>query len=60
MLRVMAKRFALWKLLGLAGVVGTVAAGAAVVRGERERRSYSPDEVRDRLHRRLAEVEERS
>ena len=60
MLRPMAKRFALWKLLGLAGVVGTVVTGAAIARHERERRAYSPDEVRERLHRRLAEVEEHS
>lgn len=58
MLAAMGKKHALWKLLGLAGVVGTVVTGAAVARQERERRSYSPDEVRDRLHRRLAEVEE--
>lgn len=58
MLRVMAKKFAWWKLLGLAGVVGTVVTGAAIARQERERKSYSPDEVRDRLHRRLAEVKE--
>ena len=60
MLRPWRKRFALWKLLGLAGVVGTVVTGAAIARQERERRSYSPDEVRERLHRRLAEVEEHS
>jgi hypothetical protein len=56
----MAKRFAWWKLLGLAGLVGTVATGAAIARHERERRAYTPDEVRDRLHRRLAEVKEHS
>jgi len=56
----MAKRFALWKLLGLAGVVGTVVTGAAIARQERERKSYSADEVRERLHRRLAEAKEHS
>lgn len=60
MLRVMAKRFAWWKLLGLAGLVGTVVTGAAIARQERERTSYTPDEVRERLHRRLAEVKEHS
>ena len=60
MLRAMAKKLGLWKLLGLAGVLGTVATGAAIARQERERASYSPDEVRERLHRRLAEVEERA
>ena len=46
-----------WKWLGLAGVVGVVATGAAVARRERERRSYSPDEIRERLHQRYAEAE---
>jgi hypothetical protein len=48
-----------WKWLGLAGVVGVAVSGAAVARQERERRSYTPDEIRDRLHRRLAEAESR-
>ena len=42
-----------WKILGLASVVGVVASGALVARGERERRAYTPDEVRDRLQERL-------
>jgi hypothetical protein len=46
-----------WKWLGLAGVVGVAAAGAAVTRQERVRRSYSPDEIRERLHQRHAEAE---
>ena len=60
MLRGMAKRFALWKLLGLAGVVGTVVTGAAIARQERERKSYTADEIRERLQRRLAEAKEHS
>lgn len=60
MLRVMAKRFAVWKLLGLAGIIGTVVTGAAIARQERERRAYSADEIRERLHRRLAETKEHS
>jgi hypothetical protein len=44
-----------WKLLGLAGVVGVAATGAMVVRSERARRAYTPDEIRERLHSRLAE-----
>lgn len=48
-----------WKWLGLAGLVGAVASGAAVARSERTRRSYSPDEIRSRLHQRLAEAEGR-
>jgi hypothetical protein len=46
-----------WKLLGLAGVAGVVATGAVVARNERERRSYTPAQVRDRLHQRYAEIE---
>lgn len=43
-----------WKVLGLASVVGVAATGAVTVRAERERRAYTPDEVRSRLHERLA------
>jgi hypothetical protein len=39
-----------WKVLGLAGVVGVAATGAAVARAERKRRAYTPEEVRARLH----------
>ena len=46
-----------WKIVGLAGLVGVVATGALVARNERERRAYSPDEVRDRLHERLRATE---
>jgi hypothetical protein len=46
-----------WKWLGLAGVVGVAATGAAVARQERQRRAYTSEEVRDRLHARLAEAE---
>lgn len=44
-----------WKWLGLAGVAGVLAGGALVVRDQRKRRAYTADEVRDRLHQRLAE-----
>ncbi|MDR3657015.1 MAG: hypothetical protein P4L48_15555 [Mycobacterium sp.] len=47
----------IWKWLGLAGVAGVVAGGALVVRDRRRRRAYSADEVRARLHQRLAESE---
>ena len=46
-----------WKIVGLAGVVGVVATGALVAKGERERRAYTPDEVRDRLQQRLREAD---
>jgi hypothetical protein len=47
-----------WKLLGLAGISGVVATGVVVARKERERRAYTPEQVRDRLHQRYAEIEE--
>jgi hypothetical protein len=43
-----------WKILGLAGFAGVAATGAVVVRAERRRRAYTPDEIRTRLHERLA------
>ena len=46
-----------WKVVGLAGLVGVVATGALVARNERERRAYTPDEVRDRLQQRLDAAE---
>ncbi|MFC4051799.1 hypothetical protein ACFOY4_19095 [Actinomadura syzygii] len=45
----------LWKALGVAGFLGVAATGAVVVRAERRRRSYTPDEIRSRLHERLGE-----
>ncbi|CUU60512.1 hypothetical protein Ga0074812_14131 [Parafrankia irregularis] len=45
-----------WKALGLAGLVGVAAGGAAVARAERSRRAYTPDEVRARLVTRYAEA----
>ena len=46
-----------WKLVGLAGFAGVAATGVVVARKRRAQREYDPDELRDRLHRRLAEVE---
>jgi hypothetical protein len=43
----------LWKALGVAGFLGVAATGAVIVRAERRRRSYTPDEIRERLHERL-------
>lgn len=45
-----------WKVLGVAGVVGVAATGAVIVRDERRRRSYPPEEIRARLHSRLDEA----
>jgi hypothetical protein len=46
-----------WKLIGLAGLAGVAATGVVVARRRRAQREYDPDELRDRLHRRLAEAE---
>ena len=46
-----------WKLVGLAGLAGVAATGAVVARRRSAQREYDPNELRDRLHRRLAEVE---
>ncbi len=47
----------LWKVLGLAGVVGIAATGVVVARAERQRRAYTSDEIRSKLHKRLADTE---
>jgi hypothetical protein len=44
-----------WKVAGLAGLAGVAATGVVIARGERRRRAYTPEEVRERLHARLAE-----
>jgi hypothetical protein len=46
----------LWKILGLAGLAGVAATGAIIARDQRQRADLKPDEIRDRLHQRLAEV----
>jgi hypothetical protein len=45
-----------WKLIGLAGLAGVAATGAALARKRRAQGDYRPDELRERLHRRLGEV----
>jgi hypothetical protein len=45
-----------WKLIGLAGLAGVAATGVVVMRRRRTQRQYTPDELRARLHQRLAEV----
>jgi hypothetical protein len=42
----------LWKLIGLAGLAGVAAGGVVLARNERQRRAYTPDDVRARLHER--------
>jgi hypothetical protein len=46
-----------WKLVGLAGLAGVAATGVVVARKRRAQHEYEPDELRERLHRRLAEVD---
>ena len=49
----------IWKWVGLAGVAGVVAGGVLVARDQRKRNAYTPDDIRARLHQRLAEAEPR-
>jgi hypothetical protein len=46
-----------WKLIGVAGLAGVAATGVVVTRKRRAQRPYDADELRDRLHRRLAEAQ---
>jgi hypothetical protein len=48
----------IWKLLGLAGVLGVAAGRVLVARDQRRRRAYTPDEIRARLQQRLAEADD--
>jgi hypothetical protein len=51
------RRGTVLKLLGLAGVAGVAAGGAVLARNERQRRAYSPDDVRTRLRERHSQLE---
>jgi hypothetical protein len=46
-----------WKALGCAGLAGVAATGVVLARNERRRAQLSPEQIRARLHQRLAEVE---
>jgi len=46
-----------WKLVGLAGVAGVTATGVIIARDHRQRAELTPDQVRARLHQRLADAE---
>ena len=41
----------------MAGLAGVAATGVVVARKRRAQQDYDPDELRDRLHRRLAEID---
>lgn len=45
-----------WKIIGLAGLAGVAATGVVIARRRRAQHDYDPDELRERLHQRLAEV----
>ena len=45
-----------WKLLGVAGLAGVAATGVVVARKRRAHEDYDADELRDKLHRRMARV----
>jgi hypothetical protein len=47
-----------WKWIGLAGVAGVVAGGVLVARDQRKRNSYTPEDIRSRLHQRVSEAGE--
>jgi hypothetical protein len=45
-----------YKVMGLASFAGVAATGVVIIRDQRRRRAYTPDDVRERLHARLAET----
>ena len=45
-----------WKVLGLAGLAGVATTGVVIARRERHRRAFTPEQVRDRLQARYAEI----
>ncbi|HEY5882645.1 MAG TPA: hypothetical protein VIU11_27290 [Nakamurella sp.] len=49
-------RSKVWKWLGVAGIAGVAATGALVARSERQRRAYTPDDIRARLHERAQQI----
>jgi hypothetical protein len=44
------------KIAGLAAFAGVAATGVVIARDQRRRSAYTPGEVRDRLHARLADA----
>ena len=46
-----------WKIAGLAGLAGVAATGIVLTRSERQRRAYTPEQIRERLHARVAEAD---
>ena len=50
-------RMKLWKAARLAGLAGVAATGVIIARDQRARAQLTPDEVRERLHQRLADAD---
>jgi hypothetical protein len=48
----------LLKVVGLAAFAGVAATGVVIIRDQRRRSAYTPDEVRERLQARLADAPE--
>ena len=46
-----------WKVLGVAAFAGVAAGGVLIAKDERRRHAYTPDEIRDRLHARVAQAD---
>ena len=46
----------LWKALGLAGLAGVAATGAIIAGDQRRRVNLEPEQIRARLHARLADA----
>ena len=44
------------KVIGISEFLGVAATGVVIVRAERKRRAYTPEEIKDRLRARLAEA----
>ena len=44
----------LWRVLGVAGLAGVAATGAIIARDQRRRAQLTPEQVREKLHERLA------
>jgi hypothetical protein len=45
-----------YKVLGLAAFAGVAATGGVIIRDQRRRRAYTPEEVRERLNARLTDT----
>lgn len=51
-------KLSLWKVAGAAGLAGVAATGLIIARDQRKRAQLTPEQVRTRLHARLAEADD--